>query len=134
VAAVIVAGAVSGIFIVISTSISGSLHENGERVIDTLDTDFSIINDPESIPLSGSSYVFYVRNIGSNRLITTNDTFHVFVDGQIVGHQNYSFLNTSIFPSEYTELYIDSSLLSAGFHSMKLVGPCAKDDEFIFEI
>ena len=62
-AAVIVAGAVSGIFIVVTTSISGSLHENGERVIETLNTDFSIINDPESIPLSGGSYVFYVRNI-----------------------------------------------------------------------
>ena len=33
VAAVIVAGAVSGIFIVVTTSISGSLHDNGERVV-----------------------------------------------------------------------------------------------------
>ena len=134
VAAVIVAGAVSGIFIVITTSISGSLNDNGERVVETLKTDFSIINDPETIPLSGNSYVFYIKNIGSNRLISTNNTFQVFIDGLIIPYGNYSFTNSSIYPSEYTQLLIDSSRISAGYHKMKLVGPTANNDEFIFEI
>jgi len=118
----------------VTTSISGSLHDNGERVVDSLNTDFSIINDPSSIPQFGGSYIFYVKNIGSNRLVTTNDTFQIFVDGQIIPAANYTFSNTSIFPLEYTEILIDSSKLSSGYHTMKLVGPSKKDDEFIFQL
>jgi flagellar protein FlaG len=134
VAAVIVAGAVSGIFIVVTTSISGSLHDNGERVVDSLNTDFSIINDPAMIPQSAGSYIFYVKNLGSNRLITTNDSFQIFIDGEIIPVANYTFTNTSIFPLEYTQMLIDSKKLTTGFHTMKLVGPSDKDDEFIFQI
>ena len=134
VAAVIVAGAVSGIFIVVTTSISGSLHDNGERVVASLNTDFSVINDPANIPQSAGFYIFYVKNLGSNRLIITNNTFQVFVDGQIIPAANYTFSNTSIYPLEYTQMLIDSSKLSLGYHTMKLVGPSNKDDEFIFQL
>ncbi|HHH79569.1 MAG TPA: hypothetical protein ENL13_01545, partial [Thermoplasmatales archaeon] len=84
VAAVIVAGAVSGVLTAVTFNISSSLSEKCDRVQEQLDTDFKVINDPDNIPVSNGFYLFYLKNIGGGRLVTTNDTFTVFVDGEIV--------------------------------------------------
>ena len=62
IAAVIVAGMVSGVFIAVTMDVSTSLSERGKRVQEQLDTDFEIINDPDNIPQSGSDYlIFYLQ-------------------------------------------------------------------------
>jgi flagellar protein FlaG len=53
IAAVIVAGMVSGVFIAITMNVTTSLQNRGDRVKEQLDTDFSIINDPNIIPMTG---------------------------------------------------------------------------------
>ena len=63
ISSVIIAGAVSGVFIAVTTNVSTSLSDKGERVQEQLDTDFAIINDPDNIPTSGSDYLFYLKNI-----------------------------------------------------------------------
>ena len=134
IAAVIVAGAVSGIFIAITMNVSTSLSDRGDRLQEQLDTDFEIINDPEFIPTSGSDYIFYLKNIGGKKLYTTNETFQIFVDGEIIIIANYNFSDESIQPSEYTRIYVDQSAISAGDHTLRVVGPLAVEDEFTFEI
>ena len=134
VGAIIVAGTVSGVFTVVTIDLSSSLSEKGERLNDLLDTEFIIINDPEKIPLSSGNYIFYLKNIGNNKIITTNVTFQIFLDGNIIGIENYIFSDESISPSEFTSLNISQSLFAAGYHKLKLVGPYSIFDEFIFEI
>lgn len=136
VAAVIVAGAVSGVFIAITMNVSTSLSYRGDRIQEQLDTDFKIINDPNSIPLSGDSnyYIFYLKNIGGKKLETTNETFQLFIDGQIVATANYNFSDASIQPSEYTFSYVAKSLISSGDRTLRVVGPLAVEDEFTFTI
>ncbi|MBU0496977.1 MAG: flagellar protein G [Candidatus Thermoplasmatota archaeon] len=134
--AVVVAGTVSGIFIAITMNVSTSLSERGDRLQEQLDTEFKIINDPDNIPLSGDSNyrIFYLKNIGVSHIPTSNITFQLFIDGEIVSQANYNFTDTSIRPGEYTSIYILESVISAGDHTIRVVGPLAIYDEFTFEI
>lgn len=134
VASVIVAGAVSGVFIAITMNVSTSLSDRADRIQEQLDTDFKIINDPENIPTSGSDYIFYLKNIGGKKLSTTNETFQLFVDGEIIAMAFYNFSDTSIQPSKSTRIYVAQSTISSGDHVLRVVGPYAIEDEFTFTI
>ena len=134
VAAIIVAGAVSGIFVAITMNVSMSLSDRGDRLQEQLDTDFKIINDPENIPNSGSDYVFYLKNIGGKKLSTTNETFQLFIDGDIIATADYNFSDDSIQPSKYNRIYVAQSTISLGYHTLRVVGPLGIDDKFTFEI
>jgi flagellar protein FlaG len=132
VAAVIIAGMVSGVFIAVTMNITTSLSNRGDRVAEQLDTDFDIINDPNIIPLSGSYYHFYLKNIGGARLTTTNQTFQIFIDGELIGISQYYFENTPIPIEGITTLYVNTTLAS-GDHTLRVVGPQAVDKEFNFK-
>jgi len=134
IAALIVAGTVSGIFIAVTLNISSSLSERGDRLQEQLDTDFKIINDPDEIPSSGGYYIFYLKNIGGNKLITTNETFQVFYDGDIIAIEDYYFVDSSISVGEVTELKVESVAIALGDHTLRVVGPMAVEDEFTFTI
>ncbi len=134
IASVIVAGTVSGVFMAATNNISTSLSERGDRIQEQLDTEFAIINDPSHIPSSGSDYIFYLKNIGENRLMTTNDSFHLFIDGDFVEKAKYSFSEGYIYPGEVVNVYIDSGEIGAGDHTLRVVGPQAIDNEFEFTI
>lgn len=135
VAAVIAAGAVSGVLIAITTDVSTSLSYRSERIQEQLDTEFAIINDPKMIPLSAHSrYIFYLKNIGSKILHTTNQSFQIFINGEIVSTANFNFSDASIKPAEYTRLYISNTVISSGDNTLQVVGPLSVRDEFIFTI
>jgi flagellar protein FlaG len=63
IAAVIVAGGVSGVFVTVIQDVTSSFSDRGERVEDQLDIEFKIINDPDNIVSSGNNYLFYIKNI-----------------------------------------------------------------------
>lgn len=134
VAAVIVAGTVSGVFIAVTINVTNSLSEKGKRISEQLDTEFKIINDPKNIPLTSGYYLFYLKNVGNKKITTTNETFQIFIDGEIISSTNYNFSNNSIIPSDYTIISISQSLLNSGYHKMRLIGPYSVNEEFIFEI
>jgi flagellar protein FlaG len=131
IAAVIVAGIVSGVFIAETMNITTSLSNRGDRVKEQLDTDFAIINDPNIIPKPGDYYIFYLKNIGGMSLVTTNQTFQVFIDGEIIGVANYYFSTASIPREGVTDLYIKATV-ATGDHILRVVGPQAVDEEFTF--
>jgi len=131
IAAVILAGMVSGVFIAITMNVTTSLQNRGDRVKDQLDTDFSVINDPDIIPMTGVYYLFYLKNIGGAKLITTNQTFQIFIDGELISSSLYYFENTSIPTEGVTTLYLNTTLAS-GDHTMHIIGPQAVDKDFLF--
>ena len=132
IASVIVASAVSGVFIAVTSDITASFSDRGDRVQEQLDVEFKIINDPDNIPSSGSNYQFYFKNIGGIKIPTSNQTFNVFVDGDIVVVANYGFSATSVQPGDIVTLNIATSEISGGDHTLKIVGPQAIDDIFTF--
>jgi len=131
VASIIVAGMVSGVFIAVTMNVTTSLSNRGDRVTEQLDTDFDIINDPNIIPVIGAYYIFYLKNIGGVRLTTSNQTFQVFIDGELIGTDNYYFENTSIPIESVTSLYVNTTL-APGDHTLRVVGPQAVNREFTF--
>lgn len=131
VAAVIVAGMVSGVFIAVTMNVTTSLSNRGERVSDQLNTDFAIINDPSIIPMTGPYHIFYLKNIGGERLSTTNQTFQVFIDGELLGTTQYYFQDSTLAVEAVTSLYVNMTILS-GDHSLRLVGPQAVHKTFQF--
>ena len=131
IAAVIVAGMVSGVFIAVTMNVTTSLSDRGDRVKEQLDTDFAIINDPNTIPIIGAYYIFYLKNIGGAKLTTTNQTFQVFIDGELIAIANYYFGNTSITVEAVTNLYVNTTL-TTGDHTLRVVGPQAIDKDFTF--
>ncbi|RLF56561.1 MAG: hypothetical protein DRN27_09495 [Thermoplasmata archaeon] len=134
VASVIAAGAISGVFMAVSMNAGDSFSKSGVRLQEQLDTEFKIINDNENIPNIGGNYRFYLKNIGEGNLITTNETFQIFVDGEIISTLNYNFSDTLIWSGEYTTMYVVNSVISAGNHNLRIVGPQAVEDEFEFKI
>ncbi|MFO7678324.1 MAG: hypothetical protein R6V50_08100 [Thermoplasmatota archaeon] len=138
IASVIVAGAVSGVFVASTIDISSSLSERANRIQEILAIDFKIINDPKNIPLldqgEDSSYMFYLRNIGGKKLDTTVENFQIFINGQLISTINYNFVDASIKPSEYTTILISINVISSGDHILRVVGPFAIEDIFIFTI
>ena len=134
IASVIIASAVSGVIIAVITDVSNSLSERGERVQEQLDTEFKIINDPDNIPSSGNYYLFYLKNIGGRELSTSNETFHIFIDGDIVATANYNFSDNSVKTDEVTTIYISNTEISTGDQILTVVGPQAIEDKFSFTI
>lgn len=134
IAAVAVAGVVAGILSAITMNLGTSLSEKCRKMQEKIDIDFKIINDPSNIPNESGFYEFYIKNIGEREIITTNETFSLLIDGNIISKDSYHFSTNSILPSEVAVLYVEASVLTQGNHKMKLVGPHAVEDEFEFEI
>ena len=134
VAAVIAAGAVSGVFLAVITDVSNSLSDRGDRVQEQLDTEFKIINDNDNIPSANGYYNFYLKNIGGKKLITTNNTFQVFVDGDLIAKADYYFSVDSVQVGDFATMYIVTGEISSGDRTLKVVGPQAIEDEFTFTI
>jgi archaeal flagellar protein FlaG len=134
VAAVIVAGVVSGVLVAVTNDVSSSLAGRGDRIQEELDTEFKIINDPDNIPNVSGFYRFYLKNIGGKAITTANKTFTLLIDGDIISGSSYTFDDTKIQPGEYTIMFVSNSVISAGDHKIRLVGPRDVKDEFNFEI
>lgn len=134
VAAVIVAGVVSGVLVAVTNDVSSSLSGRGDRVQEELDTEFKIINDPDNIPNVSGFYRFYLKNIGGKEIATANTTFTLLIDGDAISASSYTFDDTKIRPGEYTIMFVSNSAISSGDHKIRLVGPRDVKDEFTFEI
>jgi flagellar protein FlaG len=134
IASVIAAGAVSGVFMAATFNINTSLTEKSQRVQEELDNDYAIINDPELIPNTNGYYVFYLKNLGGKKLISTNQTLQVFIDGIIIQISNYYFSNTSVLTGDVVSLYINENDIDVGNHKLRIVGPQTVQDDFIFTI
>ncbi|MEF8879908.1 MAG: flagellar protein G [Candidatus Thermoplasmatota archaeon] len=134
VASVIIAGAVSGVFITVTNDIVSSLSDRGNRIQENLDVEFKVINDPDNIPVSGGDYIFYLKNIGEKKITTSTSTFTVFIDGELISSSNYSFSTSSINVGKVTNLSIAQSEISSGDHVLKVVGPQDIEDKFNFKI
>lgn len=134
VSSVIIAGTVSAVFMAVIMNTTISLSDRGDRMQEQLDTEFKIINDNENIPNEDNYYLFYLKNIGRNNLITTNVTYQLFVDGDLISMKNYYFSNDSFYPGDVVTIYIANAEISSGDHILKIVGPLALSDEFMFTI
>jgi flagellar protein FlaG len=134
IAAISIAGVVSGVFVAVINDVTGSFVDSGNRLVGELDTDFEIINDPENIPDTGGYYIFYLKNIGESKLVTDNTTFQLFIDGDLISIINYNLTPSLLYPSEVAEIYLVNTILGSGTHQLRVVGDYGIADKFTFTI
>jgi len=134
IATVVIAGMVSGIIHTVATDTSASLCNREGRIQNQLDLDFIIINDPYHIPISGNYRLFYLKNIGERRITITNDTFQLFLNGNLISISNYYFSDSTIESGKVATIYVKSSEIDYGDHNLRVIGPQALNEEFVFII
>ena len=78
---IIVAGALAASFIGLTWSMGNAVDDQGDRLVERLDTGIAIINDPVSVPYEAGNLTIYVKNTGS--VAINPSTLSVFVDGQL---------------------------------------------------
>ncbi len=142
--AVIIAGSVAGALAYVTNDIAHGINDRGSLLADQLRTDFAIINDPNSIPVSGSgpyNYTFYIKNIGKIAFPFSNSSVQVFLDGTLVPPSNLTFTDTSgkginsLGPYEVGEIIVTlGSQLSSGTHTITVVLENGKKRSLIFRV
>ncbi len=142
--AVIIAGSVAGALAYVTNDIAHGINDRGSLLADQLRTDFAIINDPNSIPVSGSgpyNYTFYIKNIGKIAFPFSNSSVQVFLDGTLVPPSNLTFTDTSgneinsLGPYEVGEIIVTrGSQLSSGTHTITVVLENGKKKSLIFRV
>ncbi|WP_456365572.1 flagellar protein G [Thermococcus sp.] len=142
--AVIIAGSVAGVLAYVTNDIAHGINDRGSLLADQLRTDFAIINDPNSIPVSGSgpyNYTFYIKNIGKIAFPFSNSSVQVFLDGTLVPPSNLTFTDTSgkginsLNPYEVGEIIVTrGSQLPSGTHTITVVLDNGKKRSLIFRV
>ena len=135
IASLLVAGMVAGGLYVITQDISDGILAKGQDVAENLRTNFEIINDPENIPVSGSAYVFYIRNIGKESISFDPNSVVVMIDGSIIPPSNLTFEPSShLSPYEVGKIYVPTTFVSPGYHKITIVLDTGKKKSLVFEV
>ena len=102
---------------------------------ESLRTNFEIINDPENIPVSGSSYVFYIRNIGKDSFSFDPNSVVVMIDGSMIPPANLTFDPSDVLaPYEVGKIYVPTAFISSGYHKITVVIETGKRKSLVFEV
>lgn len=134
IASLIVAGSVSYVFLDASNKIDNSLSQKLDKMREQINTEFMIINDHEDIPDENGYYLFYLKNIGNNNIVTTNQSLQLLIDGLIISNTNYYSSVNYIQPGEVATIYVDTNMIGSGDHNLIVVGDIAIKKDFIFKI
>lgn len=129
----LVAGTIAGGLYVVTQDLADGISTRGTTIAQNLKVDFAIINDPENIPVFSGAYVFYIKNIGSEKFPFTGNTIVVFIDGKLIPPSNLTLTPSVLYPHDIGELKI-STTLSPGYHKLVVVLENGKQREFIFKI
>ncbi len=132
----LVAGMVAGGLYVVTQDISSGILVKGQDVATSLRTNFEIINDPENIPVSGSSYIFYVRNVGKDSFPFDPNSVIVMIDGAIIPPANLTFDPTGVLtPYDVGKIYVPTAFISSpGYHKITVVIETGKRKSLVFEV
>ena len=129
----LVAGTVAGGLYVVTQDLADSISYKGALIAQNLKLDFAIINDPEIIPTSNGAYVFYVKNIGYEKIHFDTENVVVFVDGNLIPPSNLTLAPSILYPHEVGELRVSTNLTS-GYHRIVVVVETGEQREFIFKV
>ena len=112
-----IAAGVGGMVMRYSQDISGSIQNRGADLSRNIETDFSIVSDPDYIyqEINGENkLVVYVKNTGSNTIENDLRVIDVYIDGTYLSSENIEVLSVADSdiwkPSSVLKIVIDYSL------------------------
>lgn len=139
VVSLVVAASVGGIVIQYSQRVSSSIEREGSDLSDQIQTDISIVNDPEYMTeeVSGeNNLVLYVKNVGSRTLEENMNVVDIFVDGDYIPSENvrsFEVLEKNIWRPSSVAKILTNYTLNSGDHKAT-VRISSKEDSIEFII
>jgi len=133
VAAIVVAGALSGVFIGLSSNMATAVEHRANNFSDKLDTSIKVINDPAFMPYENSNLTLYVKNTGSIPLLPTD--LLVLIDGNDQNSSSWTIIGGSAqwVPGIVLEIHLNI-ILANGDHTAKVVISNGISDSMGFRI
>ena len=133
VAAIVVAGSLSGVFIGLSGNMASAVEKRANNFSEKLDTSIKVINDPAFMPYNDSNLTLYVKNTGSISLLPTDLT--VLIDGNNENSSSWTIVGGSNewAPSIVLAIHLNI-ILANGDHTAKVVLSNGISDSMGFRI
>ena len=133
VAAIVVAGALSGVFIGLSSNMANAVENRANNFSDKLDTSIKVINDPAFMPYNNSTLTLYIKNTGSIPLLPTD--MLVLIDGKDQNSSSWTIIGGSAqwVPGLVLEVRLNI-ILANGDHTAKVVISNGISDSMGFRI
>jgi archaellum component FlaG (FlaF/FlaG flagellin family) len=133
VAAIVVAGALSGVFIGLSSNMANAVEKRAINFSDKLDSSIKVINDPAFMPYENSTLTLYVKNTGSVSLLPTD--LLVLIDGKDQNSSHWTIIGGSAqwVPGIVLEIHLNI-ILANGDHTAKVVITNGISDSMGFRI
>lgn len=131
---IIAATAFVGVFAGVLQGFGDTFREQGNVVSDGLQSDMTIINDPENI--ATSPLVVYIKNTGAIGLFPENT--NILVDGVVAQNVTYDVLgeaDDTVWPvGTVLEVTVNDIVPGVGDHSLRVVGGTGVDDALPFRV
>lgn len=133
VAAIVVAGALSGVFIGLSSNMANAVENRATNFSNKLDTSIKVINDPAFMPYDNSTLTLYIKNTGSVALLPTD--LLVLIDGKDQNSSHWTIIGGSSqwVPGIVLEIHLNI-ILANGDHTAKVVISNGISDSIGFRI
>jgi|Deesub1362A_J573_1020465.scaffolds.fasta_scaffold00191_25 flagellar protein FlaG len=137
IATLIVATSVAAVLGTTTHKITIGLQAKEELLTKALSSDIEIINDPVVIPKQGNYYLFYVKNIGKEKILFDSTSLSVLIDGQLIPAANLTV--TSPGNQGYLSLADVGTIgvmtnLTSGDHTIKVITYEGASDSLDFRI
>lgn len=136
IATLVISGSVVGVLGGQTFHLTQSMDQSSKTVSSTIDTSFSIINDPSSIPYS-SGYVFYVKNTGSVGFYFSNNTVSTVLNGTLLSGSEISYTtpggNGELLPGQVGSIVVGLSL-TPGYYTLDITLSNGISHSMVFQI
>jgi len=134
VGAIIITTAVVGVLAGVVQNMSSGVRDRGGMLADELQTDITIINDPEAIDTS--PLVIYAKNTGSRTL--TASLTEVLLDGQVSESVSFDILGSSDDetwqPGDVLKMTVNDLAVGNGDHRVRVVSQNGIEDSLAFNV
>lgn len=134
IASILVAASISGVIIGISNSMANGIDDKETAVVEKIQTNIQIINDPRFVPYDGNNLTIYIKNSGDITL-AYND-IAILIDGHIMD-RSISIISENGAKNWAPSLILDVEVnltLANGDHTVKAVMANGISDTMAFRV
>ncbi len=136
IATLVISASVVGVLGGQTFHITQSMDQSTKSVSSTIDTSFSIINDPSNIPYS-NGYVFYIKNTGSSSFYFTNNTISTVINGTLLSGSEISYStpggNGMLIPGQVGNITV-SLALTPGYYTLDVTLSNGISHSIVFQV
>ena len=136
IATLVISASVVGVLGGQTLHLTQSIGQSSKTLSTTIDSSFSIINDPNNIPNS-NGYVFYIKNTGSSSFDFTNNTISTILNGTMLSVSELSYSthggNGLLLPGQVGEITVKMTL-APGDYTIMVTLSTGNSHSMVFQI